>query len=302
MIKKLFNEDNIKVMATLPDESIDVICIDPPYLYLKNQKLERAFDETKFFAECKRLLTKNGFIVMFGRGTSFYRWNTILDGLGFTFKEEIIWDKKMTSSPVSYISRVHESISIFCKGSVGINKGIRVKYISQKEFDFKSIVSDIKRIKSALNNTVDFDELLAFVTKSEVRQRVNLKSSGSRTTVQTDLKLQSQSLKTAQSIINGMREKSIIQVLRDHYSAIHPTQKPVTLIVRILKLVIPKKIKIVVADFFAGSFSCGEAVDELQKEMPEIEFEFIGCEIDKEYFDDGKTRMEKLEPRQHRLF
>ncbi|MDY3440255.1 hypothetical protein PG621_07840 [Riemerella anatipestifer] len=69
----LHNEDNLKVMATMPDESIDVICIDPPYLYLKNQKLERPFDEQKFFSECKRLLTKNGFIVMFGRGVSFYR-------------------------------------------------------------------------------------------------------------------------------------------------------------------------------------------------------------------------------------
>lgn len=71
---QLYNADNLEVMATLPDESIDVICIDPPYLYLKKQKLERPFDEQRFFAECKRLLTKKGFIVMFGRGTSFYRW------------------------------------------------------------------------------------------------------------------------------------------------------------------------------------------------------------------------------------
>lgn len=55
---KMYNADNLEVMATLADESIDVICIDPPYLYLKNQKLERPFDEPKFFAECKRLLTK----------------------------------------------------------------------------------------------------------------------------------------------------------------------------------------------------------------------------------------------------
>ena len=27
---------------------------------------------------------------MFGRGTSFYRWNTMLDGLEFVFKERII--------------------------------------------------------------------------------------------------------------------------------------------------------------------------------------------------------------------
>jgi DNA (cytosine-5-)-methyltransferase len=112
---QLYNADNLEVMATLPDETIDVICIDPPYLYLKNQKLERPFDEQRFFTECKRLLTKKGFIVMFGRGTSFYRWNTILDGLGFVFKEEVIWNKSYVSSPLMPISRIHETVSILTK-------------------------------------------------------------------------------------------------------------------------------------------------------------------------------------------
>ena len=121
---QLYNVDNLEVMATLADESIDVICIDPPYLYLKNQKLERPFDEPKFFAECKRLLTKKGFIVMFGRGTSFYRWNTILDGLGFVFKEEVIWDKSYVSSPLMPMSRIHETVSILTKKEGVINKVI----------------------------------------------------------------------------------------------------------------------------------------------------------------------------------
>ena len=81
---ELYNEDNKDLMSRLPNESIDVICIDPPYLYLKNQKLEIDFDEKSFFAECRRLLTNDGFIVMFGRGESFYRWNTILADLKFT--------------------------------------------------------------------------------------------------------------------------------------------------------------------------------------------------------------------------
>ena len=135
---QLYNADNLEVMATLPDESIDVICIDPPYLYLKKQKLERPFDEQKFFAECKRLLTKKGFIVMFGRGTSFYRWNTILDGLGFVFKEEVIWNKSYVSSPLMPMSRVHETISILTKKEGGINK-VKVPYLEMKRHDIDSI-------------------------------------------------------------------------------------------------------------------------------------------------------------------
>ncbi|MRQ21834.1 site-specific DNA-methyltransferase, partial [Riemerella anatipestifer] len=143
----LHNEDNLKVMATMPDESVDIILTDPPYLYLKGQKLEKPFDEQKFFSECKRLLTKNGFIVMFGRGESFYRWNTILADLGFKFKEEIIWDKRYVTSPLMRLSRVHETIAIFTKGKGSINK-VKVPYIEMKGHDIDSIITDIKRLKN----------------------------------------------------------------------------------------------------------------------------------------------------------
>ena len=87
------NEDNIELFKKITNKSVDIICIDPPYLYLKNQKLEREFDEQKFFGECKRVLTKDGFIILFGRGVSFYRLNCILSDKAFTFKEEIVWNK-----------------------------------------------------------------------------------------------------------------------------------------------------------------------------------------------------------------
>ena len=89
-------------------------------------------------------------------------------------------------------------------------------------------------------------------------------------------------------------KKSIIKQVRDHYSAIHPTQKPVIL----LALVIPKDKEakdIVVADFFGGSFSTMEAVYNMGMQG-------ISTEIDKEYFEAGKKRIESLPPRQTALF
>lgn len=290
---ELYNEDNLKIMKTLSDESIDVICIDPPYLYLKNQKLERVFDELKFFSECKRLLTKNGFIVMFGRGESFYRWNTLLADLGFVFKEEIVWDKSYVSSPVTPISRVHETIVIYSKENGSINP-CRVPYIEQKEFNHDSLIADIKRIKSSLKNSNSFDAIINYIENNIVDFGKD-KIMGNNTTVQGIIKDQDRGLKTYQSISNGLKEKSIIKSKREHYSSIHPTQKPVRLLERLLKLVIPmKNKKIVVADWFSGSNSCCEAVINLQSEYPEIEFEFIGTEIDLEYFTDGKKRIDNI--------
>lgn len=327
---QLFNEDNLVVMKRLPNESIDVICIDPPYLYLKNQKLERPFDEPKFFEECKRLLTKNGFIVMFGRGTSFYRWNTILDDLGFTFKEEIVWNKSHCTSPLMALSRVHETISIFTKGKGTINK-VKVPYLEMKGHDIDSIITDIKRLKTTFKNTKSLDAVLAFLENNKRDESDNWKAN--RLSISSDISKEDRSVSVARSIKDGLNEKSIIRTdyfepnnprkgitaealqptgdrcvnvaqsicfglneksiikqVRDHYSAIHPTQKPVRLIERLLALVIPKEKDpkdIVVADLFGGSFSCMEAVHNMGMQG-------IACEIDKEYFEAGKERIEKL--------
>ena len=100
-----------------------------------------------------------------------------------------------------------------------------------------------------------------------------------------------------QAVSFGLNEKSIIKQVRDHYSAIHPTQKPVRLIERLLALVIPsnkKKEDIVVFDTFGGSFSTMEAVYNMQMKG-------ISCEIDKEYFEAGKNRIESLPPVQAKL-
>lgn len=334
---QLYNADNLEVMATLADESIDVICIDPPYLYLKNQKLERPFDEPKFFAECKRLLTKKGFIVMFGRGTSFYRWNTILDGLGFVFKEEVIWDKSYVSSPLMPISRIHETISILTKKEGGINK-VKVPYLEMKWHDIDSIVTDIKRMKSALKNTKSLNAVIEFLENNKVpTDKDNVISTSISSVIKTQDRCASvmagiQNGLNEKSIIktklydfnskerkhneennvvankglqngdrcvyvmsnmsNGLIEKTIIKQVRDHYNTIHPTQKPVRLLERLLALVIPKdkpRNEIVVADFFAGSMSCMEAVHNMGMRG-------IATEIDEEYFEKGKQRIESLQP------
>ncbi len=288
----LHHTDNLKIMSTLPDESIDIICIDPPYLYLKNQKLERAFDEHKFFSECKRLLTKDGFIVMFGRGTSFYRWNTILDELGFTFKEEIVWNKSHCTSPLMNLSRVHETVSILTKGKGTINK-VKVPYLEMKGHDVDSVIADVKRMRSILKNPKSLEAVQVFLENN------NLYTADEKVTSTTIsggiVKVQDRSAAVMSIMNDGLNEKSIIKQVRDHYFAIHPTQKPVRLLERLLNLVLPKgKEEITVADFFAGSMSTMEAVINLQADNPDISFTGIATEIDLEYFSNGKARINNL--------
>ena len=293
---QLFNCDNLELMAKMEDESVDVILTDPPYLYLKNQKLEREFDEQLFFSECKRVLVKDGFIVLFGRGTSFYRWNTILDNLGFTFKEEIIWNKSMGTSPVSRMCRIHETVAIHTKGNGIINK-VKVPYLESKEYDINKIAVDVNRICSTLKNPKSIKFLQDFIDGERSDMESNPRFT--KYAVTSDMrKTGAREVNTLASIQNGITEKSIIHIVREHYNTIHPTQKPVRLLERLLALVIPgdkNKEDIIVFDPFGGSFSTMEAVYNMQMKG-------ISCEIDKEYFEAGKNRIEELPPIQLDLF
>jgi len=338
---QLFNCDNRILMQTLADESVDIILTDPPYLYLKNQKLEREFDEQLFFSECKRVLAKKGFIVMFGRGTSFYLWNTILDDLGFNFKEEIVWNKSYNTSPLLALSRIHETISIFTKGKGTINR-VKVPYLEMKSHDLDSVIGDVKRLRTILKNTKSLDAVLEFLENNKVpynsdnvlstsissivqtqdrcasvfsgiqngvneKSVINIYDYNSSDRVHNDkhnvvaspkLKNGDRSVFVISNIIDGQNEKSIIKQVRDHYSTIHPTQKPVRLLERLLALVIPQdkpKEEITILDPFGGSFSTMEAVYNMGMQG-------IACEIDEEYFEAGKKRIEKLPPRQAVLF
>jgi len=275
-----YKGDCVELMKFLPDESIDVILTDPPYLYLKNQKLDRPFDETEYFKQVKRILKKDGFVVLFGRGTSFYRWNTILGDLGFTFKEEIIWDKSYCSSPLIAISRVHETVSIHTKGN-GIIRKAKIPYIEAKIDNFEAIHNDLKRIKSALNNPKELTAINEYIEKRIVVYGDNKKRKNN-TTIQGVLRGQHRSVKTLQSITEGMNEKSIIRQPREHYKTIHPTQKPPRLLERLLALVC--KPGALVLDTFRGPGSTDIAC---------INFgcDYISIEIDDEYFDLGNKRV-----------
>lgn len=288
---KMYNIDCLDFLKKTKSECIDIICTDPPYLYLKGQKLEREFNELIFFKECKRVLTRGGFIILFGRGVSFYRWNNILNDLGFTFKEEIVWNKGYNTSPLMSISRVHETISIFSKDSAKINK-IKVPYLEMKKTNIDSVIQDVKRMRSILSNNKSLCAVQKFLESgnrdtSEFLQdkAVTITSSRSKPLTKED-----RCVSVIRSMQDGMVEKTIINESRDHYKSIHPTQKPVRLLQRLLSLVIPKdkpNNEIVVLDPFGGSFSTMEAVYYMG-------INGISCEIDKEYFESGKKRIEYL--------
>lgn len=337
---KALNGDCLELIKSIPDNSIDTILTDPPYLYLKNQKLERVFDENAFFNECKRVLREYGFIVLFGRGTSFYRWNTTLNNLGFTFKEEIVWDKGHCTSPLMALSRIHETISIHTKKTGKIKK-TKVPYLLMKAMDFAGIKQDIKRLLTTLKNIKSLNAVLNYIENNIEKQKQKRedfqdsekfskhlqvssekrKGSGDRcvnvlnsiekgmneksiirehedcaypsVSVSSQISKVNRCVSVINSIEAGMNEKSIIKQVRDHYTYVHPTQKPVKLLERLLNITTEKDA--IVLDPFAGSFSTAEACYNTGRT-------FIGFEIDNEYYNLGVERIKSFIKSQLNLF
>lgn len=284
-INQIYNEDCQEGIKRIPDASVDCILTDPPYLYLKGQKLDRPFDERSLFYEFKRVLKPTGFVILFGRGTSFYRWNMILADLGFEFKEEIIWNKRRTSSPVLHLARVHETISVHTlHGS--INKSM-INYGEAKAFSLDKITEELKRLGTALNKGPQFHKIVENLKKknetgtySEGMGHVGYATSFSSPYFKRHINTY-----VVESMLNGVREQSIIEENRTHLKQIHPTQKPVRLLERLLALT--TKPGDVVLDPFAGSCSTAVACVNTNRK-------YIGFEIDKEYYEAGIKRLNEV--------
>lgn len=271
--------DCIELMKSIPDKSIDMIFTDPPYLYLKH-KLDAQFPEQKFFEECWRILKDDSILSFFGRGKSFYRWNYICEQIGFEFKEEIIWYKKQSSSPMLTLQRVHETISILQKGKLNLNK----VYLNKMEYDSdlnpNAIEHDFKRLLGEIGKIKDLDSWNKFMEGGYNATR----QANSKITIGSIIQTQNRAYKTLHAHTNGKLLPSVIPEFREHYTMEHPTQKPINLLDKIILLCSNEKDTIL--DPFMGSGSTGVSCLRTNRD-------FIGFEILPEYYSLAKKLIEQ---------
>ena len=284
----LYNDDCLKIMSSLINKNtkFDAIITDPPYLYLKH-KLDRSFNELDFFQKASKLID-NGFLVFFGRGTALAKWITICDNLGFEFKEELVWDKGSPTSPMLTVQRYHEMCVVMQKNTTKQqSKKINKVYINKIEYDksredyvkvendFKRLLQEIKKIKTK----EDFDIFLEGNYTSQAKPKHNI-------TTHTTIKHKNRGFTTYQSHTKGKLFSSILSINKEHYNFKHPTQKPLQLMELLIKLVTNENDTIL--DPFMGSGSTGKASKNLNRN-------FIGIEIDREYFKIAKENINKKE-------
>ena len=234
----------LDVMKTIPNNSIDFICCDPPY-GTTSIKWDEVIDFDKMWDLYERIIKPKGVICLFGSQP--FSSKLICSKIDW-FRYELVWNKNKCGSPGLAKHRpmkTHENILIFAKQSGGT-------YNPQME-------------------------------KGEPYSRTSKNPEG-YVGKKND---HNYGLKPRKSFTNdGIRyPKSILNISRD-FSAqqqVHPTQKPVPLIEWLIKTYSNENE--VVLDNCMGSGSCGIAAVNLNRK-------FIGIEMDPEYYEISKDRIE----------
>jgi len=209
----LYNDDCLKVLPTLADNSIDLVLTDPPYgMNYQSKRRKEQYDKINndnnidwlYFSlkQFKRILKEDSHCYMF---CSIHFLSKFIDYSKehFTLKDILIWEKNN-------------------HGSGDLTGGYAPKY-----------------------------EFILFLTKGRKE-------------------------------LNGKREPNILKYNKTN-NILHPTQKPTDL----LEFLISKSSqeKDLILDSFMGSGSTGVACKNINRN-------FIGIEMNKNYFDIAKNRIE----------
>lgn len=186
------------------------------------------------------------------------------------------------TSPFHSLSRIHETISVRMKDNYKINQ-VRIDPLrkSFNEDDFAVLLNDLKRIFSSVKNS---DIIINYLEKGTMIFRRHKNKHAITTKKMT--KNIDRSICSINKYQKGYILSSIITENKQQFTMEHPTQKPIKLLEKLVLLATNENETIL--DPFMGSGSTGLAC--LFKNR-----NFIGCEIDKEYFEIAECRLKSTQ-------
>lgn len=89
---QLLNGNNLDLLKTLPDNSVDSIVTDPPYgLSFMNKKWDYDVPSVEFWKEAYRVLKHGGHVLSFGGTRTYHRMVVNIEDAGFEIRDQIMW-------------------------------------------------------------------------------------------------------------------------------------------------------------------------------------------------------------------
>ena len=275
-INQIYNRECISAMQELKSNSIDCIIKDPPYGILTGHKIETQIDIDLLMSECFRVLKKDSFLAFCGVMPTISDWYLAAKKAGFVFKEEIIWCKRVMSSPFAKVSRVKENIYIMQKGNAqfyktdGVYEDIKMPLYLDGLYNISSInrvIADLKyeiknNEKSVINRTKKSNNDIYYE---------NITKNGERTS-------ETCNITNVWSFLPHNKKGCN----KDEFNIKHPTVKPIDLFERLIELL--SKEGDTILDPFIGSGTTAIAAVNTNRN-------YLGFELDKQYFDIAEERI-----------
>jgi DNA modification methylase len=89
---QIFHGNNIELLKTLPDNSVDSVVTDPPYgLSFMNKKWDYDVPSVELWKEVYRVLKHGGHVLSFGGTRTYHRMVVNMEDAGFEIRDQIMW-------------------------------------------------------------------------------------------------------------------------------------------------------------------------------------------------------------------
>lgn len=290
-LNKIICGDVIEELKKIPSESIDLIVADPPYWKVINEKWDYQWRlesdyigwSNQWFEQVYRILRKGGSFYVFGY---FRMLALLLDGLlqlGFDLRQQIIIDKGMRSvsgratKNYKMFPNVTESILFLTKDSKPFIK----KFLKEKQQEKGYSAKEINELLGVKSNG---GGMWSIYTGENICEQTPTRELWEKLSEVLDFDLPYEEVAMVFNPQMGLTDvwKDINFYKEDRY---HPTQKPVSLIERLI--IASSNEGMVVLDPFLGAGSTALASMNLKRN-------YIGIDVDEEYIKIAKERIERL--------
>ena len=289
-INKIYNMDCVKGMKQMEEETVDLIIADPPYFKVINEKWDYVWKNeeeyirwsVKWFKEAFRVLRKGGSFYLFGYFRMLSLLVPYLQEIGFEVRQEIIVDKGMqavsgrATKNYKMFPNTTESILFLIKDNKPYIK--KILKDRQKELGLKSY-----EINERLGVKSNGGGMWSIYTGNNICKQFPTEAAWNKLMKALDLNIDYS--KIAITFNPTMKITSVWTDI-DFYKEkrIHPTQKPLKLIERLVYT--SSNENDLILDPFMGSGATAVASSNLNRF-------FVGFELDEEYYKKSNIRIEK---------
>lgn len=273
--------NNLDLLKTLNENSIDLVVTDPPYgMEIAGVGWDKDVPPSETWAEVLRVLKPGAWCLSFCSPELYHRMATKMEDGGFEIKDQVIWMITTKMAKANKLKPAHEPIAV-----------------AQKPISEKTIKANIERWGTGTinieGNRIPWDKKppTGWVNGGAKRRSFggDVKKSVEQETEKVDANPNGRYPSNIIGMFDDLNHQKyfyaprVTRKERGEYNT-HPTPKPIDLMRWLINVYAPKE-NSVVLDPFNGSGSTGIAALDLKHE-------YVGMDLSQEYCDISQKRIQ----------